>query len=158
MEPLEFLTVTEDFEFFSIDRSAYDHCSERGERLLDEHFQQWMGERYAAPPKPTFKQLNEEYKCRLARVKRLHELKAPFIIIQNEESLIVELDGRIRRQDYGRTVDAAYMEYRRLYEEKSNQWRDSAEKQELLQGIYEYNLAAYKAAKEGVKSTQPSEE
>jgi hypothetical protein len=147
IEPLEFLSVTEDFEFFTIDRSAYNHCSERGERLLDEHFQQWIGPRYSTPPKPTFKELNAEYKHRLARLKSFHELEAPEIIIQNEERVIAELDGRLRRQDYGRTGDAAYMEYRRQYEEKTNQWHDSAEKQELLQGIYAYNLTAYNEAK-----------
>jgi hypothetical protein len=155
MRPLEHLGVgpsSKDYQFFEMDEKSYDNCMERAEKLINEAFEKFMGAYIDKPPKPTFKELKEEYNNRLQRLKRLNELHAPKTIIEHEEQIAVDLENKMRKKDFSSKSDPAYAKYRAAYEQRVAEWESSEIKKNLLKEIRKYNENEFSLSKTKIKA------
>lgn len=141
MRPLEHLGTgagSADYALYIVDEQIYDKLSERGEHLLDQLYREHMS-KFIEPPKKSLKELNEELTDRQKKVQRLKELRAPDIIIENEEMLIDEIQISIANKEFLAHTDKEGILYKKLYEQHEILFYSSKERKELLQEIYKYN-------------------
>ena len=146
MRPLGHLGIgigTADFNLNNLDEKLYDALSERGDTLLQETFENFMGSQFKTPPKKTFKQIKEAYEYRLERKTHLLRLGVPKEIMDHEDEIVVKLYNDLKNKNFVTSKDPAYTKYRNAYEKRLEEWEDSDIKENLLNEIYAYNEAEY---------------
>jgi hypothetical protein len=146
MRPLTHLGIgpnSIDYELYSTNEKLYDTLSDRGEQLIEDAKELYMGHYYNNPPKPTLKELQDKFDGQVSRRERLVALKAPKEILEGEDSLTVELYRDIKNKNYGSMSDPVYKQYLEAYCKKENDWHHSKEKETLLNEIYAYNELEY---------------
>jgi hypothetical protein len=146
MRPLTHLGVgpnSVDYELYSTNEELYDKLSNRGEQLIEDAKKAYMGHYYDNPPKPTLKELQEQFDNQVTRRERLVELKAPKEVLQEQDSFTVKLYRDIKNKNYGSISDPVYKQYLEAYCKKENDWHHSKEKETILNEIYSYNEIEY---------------
>jgi hypothetical protein len=110
----------EDLYWYEIDPVSYDAEFNRKSAEYEEQYNEHMA-KFNKPYKLTRSELTEKIKDREFRVKRLKELKAPDIIVENEQRLLTDLTQKWASNDYLKT-DADRI-YRKRYEDHQKKFK-----------------------------------
>ena len=138
----------EDYAFFLADRELWQELYERQRTLIEEARKKHMGSFYGKPPVPTASELKEKLAKKLARKKKLAEIKAPKIIIDEEDRQITEIYFKLANKKYAIPKDKLLIRYRKQYFEREEEFRTSPKTKALLREIYEYNLSKWEKVKQ----------
>jgi len=150
MRPLAHLGVgpnSIDYQLYQENEELYDNLSDRGERLIKDAYDEFMGD-HAIPPLATRDEMNKEYERRLQQRARLMELEAPQAVLDSEDEVIVKLYTAIQHKKYASPTDPVYKKYRDTYEQRRAEWEESDIFKNLLDEIRQFNEAEYNKFKQ----------
>jgi hypothetical protein len=160
MRPLAHLgygPTSEDYKLYLLDRQLYDVLSDRGDNILEDAKEKFMGHYYNNPPLPTLIELKENCDKWLNDKQHLEKLKAPKSLIDVAEENIIDLYQDIQNKKYGSMSDPVYKKYREAYFARENDWHNSQEKEQVLSKIYTYNEHEYNKIKQDENFLQDKE-
>lgn len=141
MRPLERYGVgagSLDYDLHELDTETYDQLSERGEKLLSEQYEEYMGSFYS-PSKKTRDELHTEIKEVSERIAGLEGLEGLDFLMNEHISHLNDLKNQVKNKDYIISEDSEDMKYRKTRDKLEREYYESTERKKLLKEIYDYN-------------------
>lgn len=124
--------LDDDFAWYSRDPEGYRSEQARRDEIVNKELMKFLGKEFNTVPLNTAKEVEDEIKNRSARLAALTALKAPQLLLDNEQRMLEESLAKFQKGDYA--VTNADLEYRKQYWEKYEEFfrlesfRDQIEK------------------------------
>ena len=108
--------MKKDFEWYKTDETGYMAEQDRRDKIVQAAFKKFMGPEFEKEPLQTAQEVEAAIKDRSTRLLRLRELKAPSLLVDNEQRMLEETMAIFQKGEYA--VTQAELDYKEKYNEK----------------------------------------
>lgn len=108
--------MDKDFEWYNTDQAGYMAEQDRREKIWDSALKKFMGPEFKKEPLYELEEVESRVKDQAMRLTRLRELKAPQLLLDNEQRMLEEALSLLQKGKYISTY--AEREYKTRYWER----------------------------------------
>ena len=108
--------LDDDFAWYNRDPEGYRAEQNRRDEIVNEKLMKFLGKEFKRVPLDTAEEVEYNIKNRSARLAALRALKAPQLLLDNEQRMLEEALAKFQKGEYA--VTQAELEYRKKYWEK----------------------------------------
>ena len=112
--------MEKDFEWFKKDEAGYLAEQNRRDLIVEKELIKFMGDEFKTIPLQTAQEIESAIKNRSARLLRLRELKAPGLLIHNEQRMLEEAMTVFNKGEYA--ITPSDFEYRDRFYAKQEEF------------------------------------
>ena len=112
--------LEDDFKWYNEDPEGYMAESDKRDAIASKKFREFMGPEFANEPLFTAGEIQEKIENQMSRLERLRVLKAPALLIDNEERMLSEHLDAYKKGEYA--VTESEIKYKEAYMDKLHEW------------------------------------